>query len=517
MRTDSLWGSLRFKGLKSKVTAGRARSEATPASAATATVRPGRLAPFAPPRQGPIGRRRRRNMAISAGRRVRLTRPGDRHAGGGDDAELGEAPVVRGSEREKAEAGAQRAQRQRSGDACDRRPQRRRLALAAAERLLKAQHHVNAEIDAEANEQDRKGHRDQIEAADGQGRETRGEYQTDRQGKQRGHAQPGRPQAPDQQRRDREGAQAAGKQRTRAGARQLLGVEHRAAGEAETQTVVGSDAQGGGFDPQGGDRVGRRRHRAVVEPRLGLDHGRGRRRVIAAAQSPAPGQLGGLPGPLRLDHLRHGTQHAIQLGGGLALPLMLERQFEEASEPAQARILGQRGEQRLRLRQAVGQRLELAKRQIQQAVLRKEGLAGRIAHRGEVVARAQPVGQGTRRPVHTLGRVAFDHRHDGIAELRKGLLECRQVATKRHIRRDHFRGAGIDPQMLQGDRQRRGRDEHERDHHRQRPSGEPIREPGQRSREVDHAMAQTDVRTCDRGQNVITCGCRRTLGGFGAR
>ena len=203
-RIDSLWGSLRFKGLKSKVTAGRARSEATPASAATATVRPGLSCPGRAPAPGPDRAPPQAEHGDQRRQEGEAERPGDRHAGGGDDAELGETSVVGGSEREKAEAGAQRAQRQRSGDACDRRPQRRRLALAAAERLLKAQHHVNAEIDAEANEQDRKGHRDQIEAADGQGRETRGEYQTDRQGKQRGHAQPGRPQAPDQQRRDRE-------------------------------------------------------------------------------------------------------------------------------------------------------------------------------------------------------------------------------------------------------------------------------------------------------------------------
>ena len=352
---------------------------------------------------------------------------------------------------------------------------------------------MNAEIDAEAHEQDRKGHGDQIETADGEGRETGGENQTDRQRDQRDDAQPERPQAPDQQGRDRDRAQAAGKQRARAGARQLLGIEHRAAREAEAQTVVGTDGQVGGFGPHGGDRVCGGRHRAVVEPRLGHHHRAGRRRVVAAAQSAAPRQLGVLPRPLRLDHVGHGAQHAIQLGCGAALHLIRERQIEKPGEPAQARILGERGQERLRLSEALGQGLELAQGQIQQPVACEEGVARRIAHRGEVVAGAQPVGQRARRLVHALGRLAFDHRDDGVAELRKGLLERRQIATKRHIRRDHFRGAGIDPQMLQGDRQRRGRDDRERDDHRQRPAGEPIGEPGQRTREVDHRMVRADA------------------------
>ena len=133
--------------------------------------------------------------------------PGHQHAERGDDAELGEAQINGRHEAQEADRGAQSAQRQRAGNILCGALERLDLARVAPDLLLVAQHYMDAEIDTQAHEQDGKGHRDQIEPADRERREARGDEQAHDKRQQRRDDQAPRAKAPEQQEHDGDGGE----------------------------------------------------------------------------------------------------------------------------------------------------------------------------------------------------------------------------------------------------------------------------------------------------------------------
>ena len=87
---------------------------------------------------------------------------------------------------------------------------RRRLSQGIGRRrtaphlLLDAQREMNAEVDAEPDEQHREGDGDEVQLADRNRRETSGPAQTDDQGQQRGADQTQRAQPDGEQDRDQD-------------------------------------------------------------------------------------------------------------------------------------------------------------------------------------------------------------------------------------------------------------------------------------------------------------------------
>ncbi len=91
---------------------------------------------------------------------------GDDHADAGDEAELGDAAKLRRQKAEEAREQRDRGQRQRPADAARRRQQGLGQIVGIVALLPVAGGELNAEIDAEADEQHGEGDRDEVEAAD---------------------------------------------------------------------------------------------------------------------------------------------------------------------------------------------------------------------------------------------------------------------------------------------------------------------------------------------------------------
>ena len=196
---------------------------------------------------------------------------------------------------------------------------------------------------------------------------------------------------------------------------------------------------------------------------------------------------------------------------------MREREGEEIGEPAQAGILGERREQRLRFSQLIGQRREIVEGQVKQGVTCKERLAGRIVDGAELVARAQRISQGARSPLHPLRTAALDHGDHRVAESGKRLGEIPQVAAKRRVGRDHIGRAGVDPQVLEGDCQRDRRQEQREQNEREWPGCDAIGQPDREAERSPHVRPASAARACGRVRNVVTCAFTKERGGKRAR
>ena len=109
----------------------------------------------------------------------------DRHPGAGDEAELGEAQIGGRQEREEADPGGKRREREPGSDAG--RGERGRVGAVdpAPRRLAPAESVMDAEIDAEPDEEHGEGDRDQVEHPDGRGRERRRPQQPDHKRQER--------------------------------------------------------------------------------------------------------------------------------------------------------------------------------------------------------------------------------------------------------------------------------------------------------------------------------------------
>ena len=229
----------------------------------------------------------------------------------------------------------------------------------------------------------------------------------------------------------------------------------------------GIDALVAGVGAQGLDRGPRERQRLLIEARLRDHQPTDRGRGLALLQRLAPRHLARAAGELRRDRLGHLAEQPVELfrqsAAGVALGL---RELDEGREPAQARIRGQRGQQRLGRGQAIAEVGELVQIEIEQAMAGEERLARRMVDGGEVLLvgaqRRRQVGGGL---LDALRRGAFDDRHDRLLEPGERPHERDVVAAERHVRRDHVLSAGVDLQREPGIAERdRGEDEGRCDH-----------------------------------------------------
>ena len=392
----------------------------------------------------------------------------DEHPRAGDQTQFRQPTIVRGQE--GVESGRCRHSTQAKGAAyaAAGATQGRRDVHAAGQLLAAAQAHMDAEVDSEADEQDREGHRDQVELADGERREGSGpneahQQRRDDNGDEARRAEPGDEQGRDQHERDPARRPAA-----QLDAFQLLLVEGDGAGQPQAEPVRGVDAQLRGDPADMGDRGRRRLERAVVEHRLHQHEAR-RRAFLCALQQRLPGEGARSAQTLGLHHGGDAPERHREVVLGAAL---LERHVQHLRQAAQARVLCQGGEQRLGRGQAVGQLRQLLDVQIEKsAPPEKEFTAGQVDTAEQRLLVAQPVRQLLRRRLYALGGRSVDHRHDEVVELWEGAIERQIIAAKGHIGRDHVGGTGVDHQSVErvdegNGRQRQG-DKH--DHGRSPP------------------------------------------------
>mgnify|MGYP007079330555 CR=1 FL=1 len=118
---------------------------------------------------------------------------GEKHPRCRDHAEFGKSPVVGRYERQKARCHHDGAQHDGTARRTTCRGERRRGVASAGHLLTIAQAKMNAEIDAETDEQNGKGDGDEVEAAHGQGCEGGRPDEPDQQGDDGDEDEPPRP------------------------------------------------------------------------------------------------------------------------------------------------------------------------------------------------------------------------------------------------------------------------------------------------------------------------------------
>ena len=391
----------------------------------------------------------------------------DEHAGARDEAELRNARVIGGDEHVESCRRRRRAQEQGAADLVARADERLGRRATVGDQLAVAQAHMNAEVDAKADEQHGERHRDEVELADGQRREAGGPDEPDEQRDERREDQPQRTQADEQHDGDEDERDRRGDLGALLGALQLLVVEGDAARETHANAFLGDE-------PEVRRQPAHRLHRLLlrlqdreVEARLNEDQAatiRGRRGL--AADHLAPRQVVATA----LDGGVDGVAEAVERLGGIeprrfTLAQDFDGELELGEQAAQAGVPGQRGDQRLHLGEVVGEVLELFEVEVEKAVYGEELAAARAVdglEQGFLLF--EPRGEGGRRVLGEVGGLGVDHHHEHVVELGKGPVVVLHGLAERQLLGDHVLGVGVHSQVVDGvdeDRGRRGEGEGE--------------------------------------------------------
>ena len=301
----------------------------------------------------------------------------DDHASAGDQAQLGQPPVVGGQEGEEADRSADGGQQDARSGGLESRGQGRRPLCPLL--LAIAQTGVDAEVHAQADEQHGKGDGDHVEAADGHGREGGRPDQPQQQRHDDREDQAAGAQPPHQQQRDEQQRQHPGGRAPQFHRLQLLVVERHVAGQAHLDAVLRRQTERDGLGAQAVDR--RRGRLQGPFGQLGpkdQEAPRRRQEVGVAGQQGLPGQGQGQGFGLCLGHRGHAVQQGRQRRGGLLLRQQVrlpDRLLQNQRQAGKVRPIGEQAEQRLCGHQAVGQGVKLVQPQIEEPGLGEDRLA----------------------------------------------------------------------------------------------------------------------------------------------
>ena len=197
----------------------------------------------------------------------------DQHAGAGDLAEFRNPLVVGRQEAQETRSRRHRRKRQRHCGAARRVLQRQRQIVVLEPLRTVADAVLNAEVDAEADEQHRECDRQQVERPDHHQADGRGDRKSDEKIDEHGEDDLRRVQRqPENEQHDDDGADSVGDRAVLDRGVFLVGHRHRP-GQANPRAIVGREIEILGRLP---DRVGRglaRLQRLIVEDRLEFDEG----------------------------------------------------------------------------------------------------------------------------------------------------------------------------------------------------------------------------------------------------
>ena len=357
---------------------------------------------------------------------------------------------------------------------------------------------MDAEIDSEADEQDREGYGDQVQLTDHADREARGPRQADEQRKGGRLDQSDRTQPDDQQRHDDAERKEIGDADALLDALQLLFHHHRLSGETNPDAVLGREPQLRGRRADQGDGSLRRLQRIEVEQRLEQQilSRAGETWIGVPGERASPREAGGMagrdllhrPGDVLQRHLELPRQAAV---GGARTVDIAQRQRQHLREAAQARVLRQRREQRLSAGHHTAEGLQLLDRQEEQAVPAEKrirfGMKGVTDHVGTL---RQPLREPFGGRSRLFRRVAVDDDDDGAVVLRESAVELIEVPPEGQVLRQHVGGRCVDGDVLRriGARQHGG-DEREREN----GDAVPAHEPGPGGQPQDRGAAPADL------------------------
>ena len=282
---------------------------------------------------------------------------GDEHGASGYDAKLREADEIGAGKGEEADGGGDGAKRERVADAARRFPQRRCIIGPSDNRLAVTQREMDAEIDAETDEQHGEADRYEVEVADRERREGGGPHQPHQKGRQRRQYQPRAAQSGEQQKGDEEDGDDGGVGGAPGGAQQFLVIQRHRAGEPDADALCRDQAQFAGKRPDARDGAGAEQQFALPLDRLDDD------------DAPAVAGVFGLPGHhfppteitgpalgLGLEGRGHGVEQPDQPAARLRPLGDLPGGFgQHLHQAAQAVIGDEFGQQRLGIGQPVGQ------------------------------------------------------------------------------------------------------------------------------------------------------------------
>ena len=232
---------LQVQGIEIEARPGRHQGGRQPENQGPRRQRPGRPPDQSPPSLHPAGGEGRQGE--QGGQHRQVGEQGDEHSRARDQAELGQPQIIRGQEGIKGDGRRHGGQRQGAADAIGGLAQGRPVVPAPVDPFLVAQPEVDAEIDAQADEQDREGHRDQVQLADGGEGEAGGPDQPHDQGDEDGRGQARRPEAGVKQADDQGERQHGGQSHAFLDALQLLGRQRRRPGQAYPEPVAGVQAR----------------------------------------------------------------------------------------------------------------------------------------------------------------------------------------------------------------------------------------------------------------------------------
>ena len=302
---------------------------------------------------------------------------------------------------------------------------------------------MDAEIDAEADEQYREGDRDQVQLADRGDGEARGPRQADEQRKGGRLDQPDRTKPDDQQSHDDGEGKEVGNADALFDGLQLLCHHHRLAGETDADAVLGREPQVVSYRADQGDGLVGRLQRIEVERRLEQQvlSRTGEAWIGVLGHSTPPGKLDGMAGRDVLHRHRDALQRRLELRrqtavGGTCPVDVAQREGQHLRESAQARILRQRRQQGLSAGHHAAEGLQLLDRQIEQAVPAEKRIRFGMK---DVADQVRMLGQALRELLggrsRLFRRVAVDDDDDRAVILRKGTVELVELSLKRQVLR----------------------------------------------------------------------------------
>ena len=280
----------------------------------------------------------------------------DEHAGPRDQAEFGNPGVVGRDEHVEARGGGRGAQEQGAADVAPGGGERVRVRPARVHEFAVSQAHVDAEGDAEADEQHGERDRDEIELADRERGEARGPYQPDRQGDERRRHQPYRTQPEEKDETDEDEGDRGRQRGAPAGGRELVVRQRDASREPHAHAIFGDQRE---LPGERADRLDRRLvggEAGEVAPRLQHDEPPAvvDRRGLARYDL-LPGQMVAASGERRFDRVAQAVERVREVElRRLAVGDVVDRFLENREQAAEARVLDQLADQRLHPGEVVG-------------------------------------------------------------------------------------------------------------------------------------------------------------------
>ena len=372
----------------------------------------------------------------------------DEHARARNQSELRDAAIIRGHEDVKADGGGQGAEDQGGAHLARGLPEGTGVIVPGTNPIGIAGAQVDAEIRAEADEEDREGDGERIQGADGRGGEGGGPNQPRQQGEQgRDHDACG-PQCSVENRRDQEKAEDPRHPHVPGDADHFVVVECRVARDANANPALGGERQfpGGLTDCRHG--AASREDVGVVQDRVDDDDSAGGDiQGGVAKQKFLPGNGDGVffPG------FHRGLAEAIEDLGPIG-PLILliegvESLAHDAGEVGDAGILFELGEQGLDPRHLIREGVEFVDALVEQPVAFEEfAAAGEVGLGDDLGLVLQARRQVDGRVPGEFRRGPIDDDEDRLLEVGEFLDERLVGFSRGQVRGNQAHVVRVDPQ-----------------------------------------------------------------------